>query len=255
MNLTDSFILKCQRGTPVLLDDVCAIYNTTVGEIIDNDYDKFQQYLAIILIHKPIIKDNPQVAEVIKNLSDFQYLLMLIETDLPTRELAKEAFYFFLHDDVSFSLDPAQIIVGPLSEKHILTEAQFYEFQRIVRRMYCVDMDEEEIIIDPNDSPSVRALKEKMRENREKLKRAKAKKAQKDKTEIKFSDLVGSVALICGTEETWNMTYYFFNDQLKRMGWHEQFDINNRAAMAGAKLKKSQLKHWIRSISSNDNKS
>ena len=50
----------------------------------------------------------------------------------------------------------------------------------------------------------------------------------------------------------WDITYYSFRDQLKRMGWHEKFDINNRAALAGAKLKKSQLKHWIKGISNDD---
>ena len=206
-------------------------------------------------MHKPVIKDKTPIAEVIQSLTDFQYLLMLVETDIQMRDLVKEAFYFFLQDDVTFSLEPAQIIVGPLSEKHFLDEGKFYDLQKIVRHMYFIDLDKDDIIIDPNDSPAVRALKEKMRENREKLQKAKAKKAAQSKNELKFSDLVGSVALVCGLQNTWNMTYYFFNDQLKRMGWREQFDINNRAAMAGAKLKKSQLKHWIRSIDSVDNKS
>ena len=44
------------------------------------------------------------------------------------------------------------------------------------------------------------------------------------------------------------ITYYAFYDQLKRMGWRDQFNINNQAALAGAKLKKSQLKHGMRSM-------
>ena len=48
----------------------------------------------------------------------------------------------------------------------------------------------------------------------------------------------------------WNITYYAFQDQLKRMGWHERFNINNRAALAGAKIDKSELKYWIKSIKS-----
>ena len=50
----------------------------------------------------------------------------------------------------------------------------------------------------------------------------------------------------------WDITYYAFHDQLKRMGWRDQFIINNQAALAGAKLKKDQLKHWMRSIASSD---
>jgi hypothetical protein len=95
----------------------------------------------------------------------------------------------------------------------------------------------------------------KMRENREKLRRAKAKKARQEKSDLKFSDLIGSITINnCGLnmENVWKITYYAFHDQLKRMGWRDQFNINNQAALAGAKLKKSQLKHWMRSIASSD---
>ena len=34
----------------------------------------------------------------------------------------------------------------------------------------------------------------------------------------------------------WDITYYAFHDQLKRMGWRDQFNINNQAAMAGGVL-------------------
>ena len=51
-------------------------------------------------------------------------------------------------------------------------------------------------------------------------------------------------------ENVWNITYYAFHDQLKRMGWRDQFNINNQMALAGAKVDKEKMKHWIKSISS-----
>ena len=72
---------------------------------------------------------------------------------------------------------------------------------------------------------------------------------------MKFSDLIGSITINnCGLnmENIWNITYYAFHDQLKRMGWRDQFNINNQAALAGAKLNKNQLKHWMRSIASSE---
>ena len=38
------------------------------------------------------------------------------------------------------------------------------------------------------------------------------------------------------------------------MGWREEYNTNSRAALAGAKIKKEQLKYWIRSIKNNDTK-
>ena len=182
-------------------------------------------------------------------------MLLLIYSDKEMNQILKEAFMFFTHESVTFSLEPAQIVIGPLEEKHLLSEDKFYDFQKIVKHMCFLEQDAEEIVINSNDSPQVVRLKKQMMKNREKLRKAKAKKAAQEKTNLSFSDLIGSLTLNhcnLNMENVWNITYYAFHDQLKRMGWRDQFDINNRAAMAGAKLKKNQLKHWMRSITDSD---
>ena len=257
MNLTDNEVLKFLKGSPVLLDDICAVYPATLGEIVDEGYDKFQTYLSIITAEKPAVKknDSPDMAKMLEELTDFQYLLLMASLDQQTNQLLKSAFRFFTHEEVSFSLDPAQIVVGPIEEKHLLTEEKFYELQSLLRRMYFLEQEGDEIIIYPDDPPATKRLKMQMRENRAKVRRAKAKQAAREKSDLKFSDLVGSLTINnvnLGMDNVWNITYYAFHDQLKRMGWRDQFDINNRAAMAGAKLKQSQLKHWMRSIANSD---
>lgn len=257
MNLTDDEILKFQRGTPVFIDDICAVYPAKLGEIVDIGYSKFQKYLSILTASKPVsgkMQDN-EIQQILNKLTDFQYILMLATTDQEIHKLLKEAFLFFIHEDVVFSLNPEQIVIGPLSEQHLLNEEKFYDFQRLLRRMYFLEQEGEEIIINPDDDPLTISLKRKMLENREKVRRAKAKQAAREKNDLKFSDLIGSITINnCGLnmDNIWNITYYAFHDQLKRMGWRDQFDINNRAALAGAKIKKNQLKHWMRSIASSD---
>ena len=257
MNLTDNEILKFQKGSPILLDDVCAIYPAKLGEIVDLGYDKFQQYLSVITMVKPPLKDDmdKDLREILKNVTDFQYLILMAMMDQKMNSVLKEAFQFFIHDTIIFSLEPAQIVVGPIEEKHLLTEDNFYDFQRIIRRAFFLEVEGEEIVINKDDDSEVAALKMKMRENREKLRKAKAKKAQREHSDLKLSDLIGSMTINnCGLNmvNIWDMTYYAFYEQLKRMGWRDQFNINNQAAMAGAKLKKSQLKHWMRSIANDD---
>lgn len=257
MNLTDNETLKFLKGSPVFLEDICAIYPATIGEIVDEGYDNFQRYLSIMLAEKPIVKssDDPELKELLNNLTDFQYLLMMTTLDEDSSILLKKAFNFFIHEEVVFSLNPAQIIIGPIEENHLLTEEKFYDLQRILKRMYFIEQEGEEIIIYPDDPPATKRIKMQMRANREKVRRAKAKKAAQEKNDLKFSDLIASITINdCGLniENVWNITYYAFHDQLKRMGWRDQFNINNRAALAGAKLKKSQLKHWMRSIASSD---
>jgi len=41
MNLTDNEVLKFQKGGPVFIEDICAVYSVTLGEIVDIGYDKF----------------------------------------------------------------------------------------------------------------------------------------------------------------------------------------------------------------------
>ena len=51
----------------------------------------------------------------------------------------------------------------------------------------------------------------------------------------------------------WDLTYYAFHDQLTRMGWKEKYEMNSRAALAGAKIKKSELSYWLKSMQNSDN--
>ncbi len=257
MNLTDSDVLKFQKGTPVFLEDICAIYPATLGQIVDEGYDNFQQYLSLLLSSKPDPQkaDDKDFAKLLNELNDFQYMLMMATVDKDINSLLRKAFLFFTHEEINFSLDPAKIIIGPMNENHIIDEKKFLDFQRILRRMYFIDVEQEDIVINDDDSDATKKLKKQMIANREKVRKAKAKQAAREGSDLKLSDLIGSLTINnCGLNmiNIYNITYYAFHDQLKRMGWRDQFNINNQAALAGAKLKKSQMKHWMRSIANSD---
>ena len=257
MNLTDNEVLKFQRGSPVFIEDVCAVYPATLGEIIDLGYDKFQQYLSVLTATKPTGNHgDSELDQLMEQLSDFQFILFMSSIDVKMNQELKDGFRFFTHEDITISLDPPAIYVGPIEDERVFTEVLFYDFQQVLRRMYFMEVEGEEIIIYPDDLPATKRLKQKMRENREKVRRAKAKKNKGENgSDMKLSDLIGSMTINdCGLNilNVWDVTYYAFHDQLKRMGWRDQFNINQKAALAGAKINKSQLKHWMRSIANSD---
>lgn len=256
MNLTDTEVLKFLEGSPVFIDDICAVYPATLREIIQLGYDKFQQYLSIATSTKPVVsKKDDELDELISKLTDFQFILFMASIDPFMNTTLKGAFRFFTHEEATIISDPPSIIIGPLEDKRIMNEKQFYDFQQLLRRMYFIEVEGEEIIIYEDDDPVTKRLKEQMRANREKVRRAKAKQNQGKDSDMKLSDLIGSMTINdCGLniENIWDITYYAFHDQLKRMGWRDQFNINQKAALAGAKINKSQLKHWMRSIASSD---
>ena len=256
MNLTDNETLKFLRGTPVFIEDICAVYPATLGEIIDLGYDKFQQYLSIATTTKPMdTKKDSELNDLLEQLTDFQFILFMASIDPKTNALLKESIRFFTHEEASITLDPPSIFIGPLEDKRMMQETEFYDFQRVLRRMYFLEVDGEEIIIYEDDDPATKRLKLQMRANREKVRKAKANKRGGKDSDMKLSDLIGSMTINdCGLNihDIWDITYYAFHDQLKRMGWRDQFNINQKAALAGAKINKSQLKHWMRSIANSD---
>ena len=128
MSLTDSDILKFQKGgTPYIFEDVCAIYSATLGEIVDEGYDNFQQYLGLLTTTKPMVHDSDksEMAQVLRELTDFQYILFMTAIDAQMNDLARRAFRFFTHEEVLFSIEPAQIVIGPAEEQHLLNEGNF----------------------------------------------------------------------------------------------------------------------------------
>ena len=60
MNLTDSFTLKCLCGSPIFLDDICAIYPATLREIVSLGYDTFWQYLQVLIAENVIVGNIPE---------------------------------------------------------------------------------------------------------------------------------------------------------------------------------------------------
>ena len=168
MNLTDSDTLKFMRGSPVFLDDICAVYPAKLGEIVDLGYDKFQQYLGILTSGKPTPKKggDKEFNKILEQLSDFQYLLLICTMDKGMSNLVRGAFQFFTHEsNIIFSLDPAQIVIGPLEEKHIIVEDNYADLQHLLKRMYFIEQEGEDIQINKNDSDAIVRLKKKMIEN------------------------------------------------------------------------------------------
>ena len=255
MSLTDTDVLKFQKGTPVFIDDICAVFSPKLGEIVDLGYDKFQQYLSILTLTKPLDEKDKELQKLFEECSDYRYFLIMTQYDPHINSLAKEAFQFFTHQSATFILEEGIIVVGPLDQKNYLNETSFQKFQSVLKHMCFIDVDVDDIIIYEDDDPQTKRIKTQMKINREKVKRAKAAKAAREKSDMKLSDLIGSMAINdCGLNiiNIWDITYYAFHDQLKRMGWRDQFNINQKAALAGAKINKSQLKHWMRSIASSD---
>ena len=242
-------------GSPAIYNDICTVKSPFLRDIAAEGLDRFYQYLSFMTIQKPTM-ENEEIQKLLSPLSDFEYLLLLTQMDEENYKLIRAAFQFFTDEQVTFITEPASIVFGPLNEKRILTKDSFPGFQDMVS-LACAMRDPKEDTIQflDSDTPRVRALKEKMLKGRRDREEAKRKAKKKSgESDLELSDLIASLA-IGGSGynmlNVWDMTYYAFQDQLKRMSWREEFDINTRASLAGAKIDKNKLSHWIKTMSFN----
>ena len=252
MSSTDSKVLKFLSGIPVIYEDICIVKSPFLKDIASEGLDRFYQYLSFMTIKKPSM-ENEEIKQLLSPLSDFEYLVLLSQMEVDNHNMISAAFQFFTGDKPTFLTQPTQIVLGDPAEKRILTKDNFLGFSELVA-LACAMRDPKEDTIQflDSDTPRVRALKEKMLKGRRDREEAKKKAKKKNgESDIELSDLIASLAIGSNNYNmlnVWDLTYYAFQDQLKRMSWREEFDINTRASLAGAKLDKNKLSHWIKSM-------
>ena len=255
MSSTDDKVLKFMCGLPVMYGDICLVKSPLLKDIAAEGLSKFYQYLSFMTIKKPIM-ENEEIQKLLSPLSDFEYLVLLAQMEPENHKIISAAFQFFTDDKPIFLTQPTRIVLGDAAEKRVLTKDNFIGFSELIS-LACAMRDPKEDTIEflDSDTPRVRALKEKMLKGRRDREEAKKKaKRQLGEKELELSDLIASLAIGSNTynmSNVWDLTYYAFQDQLKRMSWREEFDINTRASLAGAKLDKSKLSHWIKSMTFN----
>ena len=256
MNSIDSKVMRHLHGLPVIFEDICTISSPRLHDIAVEGLDNFYQYISATQITKPDKIEDPEVKQLLSPLSDFEYLLLLTQMDKSDNKLIRNALEFFTKEKVTFITNPPSIVFGSVTEKRILTKDNFYNFQEEIK-LACAMRDPHEDTIEflDSDSPRVRALKEKMLKGRKIRQEAKRKQRKRDgEGELELSDLIASLTIGNNNYNlinVWELSYYAFQDQFKRMSWHEEFDINTRASLAGAKLDKNKLSHWIKTMSFN----
>ena len=253
MNLTEGDKLKLLYGKPLIYKDVCLVYSPLMDQVASIGLEEFYQYISLLLTSKPPAEDK-EMKKLLDKLTDFEYLLMTVSLEPDRQKILSRALEFFTQDKSKILIDSASVVLGDPLEKRILNKDNFYEFQSYIGAARAMeDYTEDRIEFKDSDSPEARRIKLKLIEGRKKREIAKQKEAkEKGNSKVQLTDLIASIPI--GTNgaykliDTQYMTYYAFQDQLKRMGWYEEFNINSRAAMAGAKISQEKLSPWIKNM-------
>ena len=229
------------------------IYPPSVRDVVSNP--KYAQYQKLLTFSQDDIQ-----AELAKKIKEgeslptpFEFLLINCYHNADFRQIAIEAFDFFLHEQVNFFYEQKMLIIGDLEKvitkiekvEDLITiqEEEYFEFQNIIREV-CGDKPlKPPEAPDPDEDPRITAMKAKARARD----RLKAKQSSQNGISIQTC-LVAICCMGIGITplNIGEMSYAAIGPIMRMSQEKEKYDIDIRSLLAGADSKKIKPKYWIR---------
>lgn len=229
------------------------IYPPKIKEIVSSKY--FSVYRHILTISQEEIEDE-YFKKDSKNKSNtkiptpLEFLLINSYHDKNFEKIAKDAFYFFIKQEVTFLYDKKIILIGDIEEvvKNVssiqelkfIEEKNYFNFQNKIRE----SLGEKPIEPpNPNEHPKIRRMK--------------ALARYRDKIKAKQGsgiNLLTSLASICcmGIGITplniGEMSYAAISIIMNTYQQKEKYEIDVASLQAGADSKKIKPKYWIKNL-------
>lgn len=233
-------------GIPIEISDTCTIYFPTLREIANIGAKNFYSYLNLLTLDKEDVDEFFSQQGLENNeISPFQFTLMNAHNDSMYLNNLKRAFDFFLHEkEIYILVENEAIVLGDLKENRIINSEKFDAICSVLRASHNVGQRTNEQKMDnPSNAKAAEIIK--------KIKEGRKLKEKTKNSELSFLDLVASLAAKgngINPFNVWDLTYYAFNDQFKRMQAIEDYEQAIRSIQAGADPKKIKVEHWIKSI-------
>lgn len=231
--------LKLLAGLPIpMSDSTCFIYPSTLKNIAQLGVETYFKYINLCTITKSDIEKITKE----KDLEPFDFIFINCAFKEEFKNEFVEALKFFTKENVLFLKEIESFSIGPFEESRLLTRDNFKEFQSIIYSQNFFDGP----VKSNGENESARLIKQKLEKSRSKI--AKIKNTYSE--QIELADLISALAVKSSLNifEIWNISYYTFNEQFKRMRLLEQYDTGLQSIMAGADPKKVKLEDWIKKI-------
>lgn len=241
-------------GTPLNFKNKFNIYPPKVKDVTTNE--SYAQFVKVLTISQEDIQDEfPKKKEEEQRTipTPFEFLLINSYHSPQFLNVAKQAFQFFIHEDINFFYEQKMIVVGNLEKvvteiKSIedlvtISEEEYFDFQNLIRQA-CGDKPiKPPEPPNPNEDPRITEMKAKAR------RRDRLKAKQKGSGGISIQTCL--VAICCmGIGLTplniGEMSYAAIGSIMKMSQEKEKYDIDIRSLLAGVDSKKIKPKYWIR---------
>ena len=182
-----------------------------------------------------IIKEKGGDISQLGNFSTLSYLLKSAElNEMFFLELEK-ALSTFIQEDILLLPKINAILVGPPSERRLIKEDNFLDFQTILRIQ-----NRKEVPEPPPENES--AIAKKMRLARERREAVKRKQQQQNGSQQELAELL-EIAEVFGIDY-YEKSIYAFYGLIQRHQLREKWDQDIQMLCAGADSKKIKTKYW-----------
>lgn len=228
--------LQLFAGKPIPLNDLCLIYQPTLQDIADVGNDTFDHYLLTLTMGDQTNKEG-------EILPAFILLYGLACQNTEDKKVILNALAFFIREEITLLPGMDCFLIGDAKDQRFLTQKTFAELQEILLIMHHM----QEVPVNKPGDAHAQAIREKI--NRGQKKVAEIKRQQSQDNVIDLPTILSSFLAKNPTisyKDLWDLPYYAFYEQFIRMQYIEEYETNMRSVLAGAKIPKSSLKHWIR---------
>lgn len=245
-------------GLPKDFKQKFLIYPPTVKQVVGNQ--DFNQYRTLLTLSQEELEDIFIKNNKDKNFNDydkfkvptpFEYLMANSYHNKQIEQIAKDAFYFFTKQNITFFYEEGLILIGDLEEEvarvgtHLdslvfLKQEDFFDFQNAIRN--CLGEAAVEPP-DPNLHPKIRRMKALAR-YRDKIKAQKGLGINLETTLVSICCMgIGITPLNIG-----ELSYASISTLMKTYQEKEKYEIDVRTLQAGGDSKKIKPKYWIRNL-------
>lgn len=237
-------------GKPKRFGHICYVYPPTINAILDTE--EYPIYRKVLTMSGEDIED--EYAESGTSFSDLpsplEYLFQLVDADAQIKEVIRDGFKFFIHEEVTLLSDLKLIVVGDLEttlagiksveDLRIINSENYFDFQNLLRR----SIGEKEVEpYNPNEHPKVKYFKAKAR-LRDRVKAQQQEALTFGSTLAAFCCMdLGINPLNVGELSQCAITVLtrYYQEKTK-------YKIDIESLLAGADSKKVNPKNWIRNI-------
>lgn len=255
----NDFEHKLLMGSELYIGSI-PTYRITLGDMaaFPYGYSCCQQLIGLLCLRETNLPSLPQSG---KNISPWEFLTARLYAEADAITASSEENPLFLtqsllpflemlfHQKVVFHYEKDCFHIGAGKNPSVLNGQNFPMLQQILRERNCLtdsELSEEEE--NPN-SEMAKMLLAKRRRLREKVKRLKGNAGEEN--ELTMQDLISIFAEAAHMTPEYvykNYDVYQFNNQFNRLKIMEDYQVNIKALLAGAKSEDIELKHWLTKI-------